>query len=73
MWFAGAGVQPGTILGESDEMVSTVWAGATLCVTFAPPFCHDWPSTRIAFGTSTMGRGEKLTDFGGAVIQEMPA
>jgi hypothetical protein len=73
MWFAGGGVKPGITVGETDEL--------GLRATGQPHHMRDFHATilhllgleqnRLWFLHN--GRNEKLTDFGGNVIQEMLA
>jgi hypothetical protein len=73
MWFAGGGVKPGITVGETDEL--------GLRATEQPHHMRDFHATilhlmgleqnRLWFLHN--GRNEKLTDFGGNVIQDMLA
>jgi hypothetical protein len=73
MWFAGGGVKPGVAVGETDEL--------GLRASVQPHHMRDFHATilhllgldqnRLWFLHN--GRNEKLTDFGGNVIQEMLA
>jgi hypothetical protein len=73
MWFAGGGVKPGITVGETDEL--------GLRATVQPHHMRDFHATilhllgldqnRLWFLHN--GRNEKLTDFGGDVIQDMLA
>src|SRR5450432_55425 len=73
MWFAGGGVKPGITVGETDEL--------GLRASLQPHPMRDFHATilhllgldqnRLWFLHN--GRNEKLTDFGGSVIQEMLA
>ena len=54
MWFAGGGVKPGTIIGETDEMgLRGVGDALLTCAIFTRPFCSCWASTRTACGSCT--------------------
>jgi len=73
MWFAGGGVKPGTVIGETDEMglrgVGTRYSMRDFHATILQLLGLD--QNRLWFLHN--GRNEKLTDFGGAVIKEMLA
>jgi uncharacterized protein (DUF1501 family) len=73
MWFAGGGVKPGTIVGETDEMglrgVGARYAMRDFHATILQLLGLE--QNRLWFLHN--GRNEKLTDFGGSVIQEMLA
>lgn len=73
MWFAGGGVKPGTIIGETDEMglrgVGTRYPMRDFHATILHLLGMD--QNRLWFLHN--GRNEKLTDFGGTVIQDMLA
>ena len=73
MWFAGGGVKPGITVGETDEL--------GLRATVQPHHMRDFHATilhLLGLDQNQLwflhnGRNEKLTDFGGSVIQEMLA
>ena len=73
MWFAGGGVKPGAIVGETDEMglrgVGTRYSMRDFHATILHLLGLD--QNRLCFLHN--GRNEKLTDFGGTVIREMLA
>jgi hypothetical protein len=73
MWFAGGGVKPGSIIGETDEMglrgVGTRYSMRDFHATVLHLLGLD--QDRLWFLHN--GRNEKLTDFGGTVIKEMLA
>jgi len=73
MWFAGGGVKPGTIVGETDEMglrgVGERYSMRDLHATILHLLGLD--QNRLWFLHN--GRNEKLTDFGGNVIRQMLA
>jgi hypothetical protein len=73
MWFAGGGVKPGTIIGETDEMglrgVGTRYSMRDFHATILRLLGLD--QNRLWFLHN--GRNEKLTDFGGTVIEDMLA
>ena len=73
MWFAGGGVKPGTIIGETDEMglrgVGTRYSMRDFHATILQLLGLD--QNRLWFLHN--GRNEKLTDFGGTVIKDMLA
>src|SRR6476619_2682492 len=73
MWFAGGGVKPGTVIGETDEMglrgVGTRYSMRDFHATILQLLGLD--QNRLWFLHN--GRNEKLTDFGGTVIKEMLA
>ena len=69
MWFAGGGVKPGTIVGETDEM-GLRGAGSSYSMRdFHATILHllGFDQNRLWFLHN--GRNEKLTDFGGTVIR----
>jgi len=73
MWFAGGGVKPGTIIGETDDMglrgVGARYPMRDFHATILQLLGLD--QNRLWFLHN--GRNEKLTDFGGTVIKEMLA
>jgi len=73
MWFAGGGVKPGSIIGETDEMglrgVGTRYSMRDFHATILQLLGLD--QNRLWFLHN--GRNEKLTDFGGTAIREMLA
>src|SRR5262244_2016654 len=73
MWFAGGGVRPGAIVGETDEVglrgVGTRYSMRDFHATVLHLLGLD--QDRLWFLHN--GRNEKLTDFGGTVIREMLA
>jgi len=73
MWFAGGGVKPGIAIGETDEVglrgVGTRYSMRDFHATILRLLGLD--QNRLFFLHN--GRNEKLTDFGGNVIQEMIA
>lgn len=73
MWFAGGGVKPGTIVGETDEMglrgVGTRYHMRDFHATILQLLGMDQHKVWFLHN----GRHEKLTDFGGTVIREMLA
>lgn len=73
MWFAGGGVRPGTIIGETDEMgLRGVGARHSMRDFHATVLrLLGLDQNRLWFLHN--GRNEKLTDFGGTVIDQMIA
>ena len=73
MWFAGGGVKPGVSIGETDEFglrgVGQRVSRRDFHATILQLLGLD--QNRLWFLHN--GRNEKLTDFGGNVIQEMLA
>lgn len=73
MWFAGGGIKPGTMIGETDEMglrgVGTRYSMRDFHATVLRLLGLD--QNRLWFLHN--GRNEKLTDFGGTVIEDMIA
>ncbi len=73
MWFAGGGVKPGTLIGETDEFglrgVGQRYPMRDFHATILQLLGLD--QNRLWFLHN--GRNEKLTDFGGTVIKEMLA
>ena len=73
MWFAGGGVKPGAIVGETDEMglrgAGSRYSMRDFHATILQLLGLD--QNRLWFLHN--GRNEKLTDFGGSVITDMLA
>src|SRR5438270_10688896 len=73
MWFAGGGVKPGTMIGETDE-TGLRGVGARYAMRdFHATILHLLGLEQDRLWFLHNGRNEKLTDFGGAVIKEMLA
>ena len=71
MWFAGGGVKPGTIVGETDEMGLRGVGARYSMRDFHATILHLLGLDQNRLWFLHNGRNEKLTDFGGNVIQEM--
>lgn len=73
MWFAGGGVKPGAMVGETDE-VGLRGAGSQYSMRdFHATILHLLGIDQNRLWFLHNGRNEKLTDFGGTVIKEMLA
>ena len=73
MWFAGGGVKPGTMVGETDELgLRPAGAGYSMR-DFHATILHLLGLDQNRLWFLHNGRNEKLTDFGGQVIQPMIA
>jgi hypothetical protein len=73
MWFAGGGVKPGSMIGETDE-VGLRGVGARYPMRdFHATILHLLGLDQNRLWFLHNGREEKLTDFGGNVIREMLA
>src|SRR6476661_4906395 len=73
MWFAGGGVKPGTIVGETDEMGLRGVGARYAMRDFHATILHLMGLAQNRLWFLHNGRNEKLTDFGGNVIKEMLA
>ena len=73
MWFAGGGVRPGTIIGETDEMGLRGIGTRHSMRDFHATILHLLGLDQNRLWFLHNGRNEKLTDFGGNVIREMLA
>src|SRR6059058_2005021 len=73
MWFAGAGVKPGTIIGETDEMGLRGVGERYAMRDFHATILHLLGLEQNRLWFLHNGRNEKLTDFGGTWIKEMLA
>src|SRR5215471_3870842 len=73
MWFAGGGVKPGTIVGETDEMGLRGVGSRYPMRDFHATILHLMGLDQNRLWFLHNGRNEKLTDFGGNVIREMLA
>ena len=73
MWFAGGGVKPGTVVGETDEMGLNAIGKRLHMRDFHATILHLLGLDQNRLWFLHNGRNEKLTDFGGNVIQEMLA
>jgi hypothetical protein len=73
MWFAGGGSKPGTVVGETDEMGLRAVGKRLHMRDFHATILHLLGLDQNRLWFLHNGRQEKLTDFGGNVIQEMLA
>ena len=73
MWFAGGGVKPGTVIGETDEMGLRGVGARYPMRDFHATILHLLGLDQNRLWFLHNGRNEKLTDFGGTVIKEMLA
>jgi uncharacterized protein (DUF1501 family) len=73
MWFAGGGVKPGAIVGETDEMGLRGVGSRYSMRDFHATILHLLGLDQNRLWFLHNGRNEKLTDFGGDVIKEMLA
>jgi hypothetical protein len=73
MWFAGGGVKPGTMIGETDEMGLRGVGTRYHMRDFHATILHLLGLEQNRLWFLHNGRNEKLTDFGGNVIKEMLA
>jgi hypothetical protein len=73
MWFAGGGVKPGTMVGETDEMGLRGVGARYHMRDFHATILHLLGLEQNRLWFLHNGRNEKLTDFGGNVITEMLA
>jgi len=73
MFFAGGGVKAGSIVGETDELGVRAVGNRYAMRDFHATVLHllGLEQDRLTFLHN--GRNEKLTDFGGSVIQGMLA
>src|SRR5258708_5963771 len=64
MWFAGGGVKPGTMIGDTDEMgLRALEPRHPRCGTSTRPSCICWVSIRTVCGFCTTGgtRGSRTS------------
>jgi hypothetical protein len=73
MWFAGGGVKPGTLIGDTDEMGLRALEPRHHMRDFHATILHLLGLDQNRLWFLHNGRNEKLTDFGGNVITEMLA
>jgi hypothetical protein len=73
MWFAGGGVKPGTIVGETDDMGLRGVGRRFAMRDFHATILHLLGLDQNRLWYLHNGRNEKLTDFGGTVIEDMIA
>jgi hypothetical protein len=73
MWFAGGGVKPGAIVGETDELGVRGVGERYPMRDFHATILHLLGLEQDRLWFLHNGRNEKLTDFGGSVIKEMLA
>jgi hypothetical protein len=73
MWFAGGGVKPGTIIGQTDEMGLRGIGTRYSMRDFHATILHLLGLEQDRLWFLHNGRNEKLTDFGGTVIDGMLA
>jgi len=73
MWFAGGGVKPGVIIGDTDEMGLRALEPRHPMRDFHATILHLLGLDQNRLWFLHNGRNEKLTDFGGNVITEMLA
>jgi Protein of unknown function (DUF1501) len=71
MWFAGGGVKPGAMIGETDEMGLRALEPRHHMRDFHATILHLLGMDQNRLWFLHNGRNEKLTDFGGNVIKEM--
>jgi len=73
MWFSGGGVKGGQVIGETDELGVRAVAGRAHMRDFHATILHLLGLDQNRLWYLHNGRHEKLTDFGGAVIQQVLA
>ncbi len=73
MWFAGGGVKPGTLIGDTDEMGLRALEPRHHMRDFHATILHLLGLDQNRLWFLHNGRNEKLTDFGGNLISEMLA
>jgi len=73
MWFAGGGVKPGVVIGDTDEMGLNALEPRHHMRDFHATILQLLGLDQNRLWFLHNGRNEKLTDFGGNVIQEMLA
>jgi hypothetical protein len=73
MWFAGGGVKPGAIIGETDDMGLRGVGRRFPMRDFHATILHLLGLDQNRLWYLHNGRNEKLTDFGGTVIEDMIA
>jgi hypothetical protein len=73
MWFAGGGVKPGSMVGETDELGVRAVGNRYAMRDFHATILHLLGLEQEKLTFLHNGRNEKLTDFGGSVIREMLA
>jgi hypothetical protein len=73
MWFAGGGVKPGTMIGDTDEMGLRALEPRHPMRDFHATILHLLGLDQDRLWFLHNGRNERLTDFGGNVIREMLA
>ena len=73
MWFAGGGSKPGSVIGETDELGLRALDKRLHMRDFHATILHLLGLDQNRLWFLHNGRNEKLTDFGGNVIQEMLA
>jgi len=73
MWFAGGGVKPGVMIGDTDEMGLRALEPRHPMRDFHATILHLLGLDQNRLWFLHNGRNEKLTDFGGNVITEMLA
>ena len=70
MWFAGGGVKGGRVLGETDEFGLRAVNPLTMR-DFHATILHSLGLDQNKLWYLHNGRHEKLTDFGGTVIEKV--
>jgi hypothetical protein len=73
MWFAGGGVKPGSVIGETDELGLRALDRRLHMRDFHATILQLLGLDQNRLWFLHNGRNEKLTDFGGTVVQEMLA
>ncbi len=73
MWMAGAGVKPGTVVGQTDELGLKGEGARYPMRDFHATILHLLGMDQNRLWFLHNGRNEKLTDFGGNVIKEVLA
>ena len=73
MWFAGGGVKPGSVVGDTDELGLRALDKRLHMRDFHATILNLLGLDQNRLWFLHNGRNEKLTDFGGNVIQEMLA
>ena len=73
MWYAGGGVKPGAVVGETDEMGLNAVGKRLHMRDFHATILQLLGLDQNRLWFLHNGRNEKLTDFGGNVIHEMLA
>ena len=71
MWFAGGGVKPGIVIGDTDEMGLRALEPRHPMRDFHATILHLLGLDQNRLWFLHNGRNEKLTDFGGNIITEM--